>query len=63
MTAQYYTKNVYGNQMIYLVESPEANAIRCLTSRKTLCGADIEALKVLGVQLDRVFEPSKYKTN
>lgn len=41
-------KNVYGNELNYIVDSEKAFLLSQLTGRKTLTDEDIKALKGLG---------------
>ncbi len=54
---EYFSRSVYGNFQAYLIECPEANAIRALTGRKTLTQSDIDALTALGFELILVNDP------
>jgi len=47
-------KNVYGNEMIYIVDQNEAKAISMLTGKKTIDNNDIDALFMLGIQINIV---------
>lgn len=57
MTIEYYTKNVYGNELIYLVESPETNVVLRLIGQKTISSYQMSLFESLGVNFTRVFEP------
>jgi len=41
-------KNIYGNELKYVVNSEQARSLCKLTGRKTLTDVDIRALKELG---------------
>ena len=41
-------KNIYGNELKYVVDPSQARWLSALTSRKTLTDLDIKALKELG---------------
>jgi hypothetical protein len=41
-------KNIYGNELKYVVNSEQARSLSKLTGRKTLTDLDIRALKELG---------------
>ena len=45
-------KNVYGNEMIYIVNADEAKAVSMLTGKKTIDSNDINALFMLGIQIN-----------
>lgn len=57
MTIQYYTKQVYGNTLMYLIESKESNAILRLIGQKTISDKQMEQFEILGVTFERTFEP------
>lgn len=48
MNIQIEIKNVYGNELIYVIEPDCARTIQKLTGRKTLTRSDIQAFKDLG---------------
>jgi hypothetical protein len=48
MNIQIEIKNVYGNELIYVIEPDCAKTIKKLTGRKTLTRNDIQAFKDLG---------------
>lgn len=57
-TIKYYTKNVYGNELMYLADANDAHNWYRLTGKKTIDAYAMEALKSLaGVEFERVFEP------
>ena len=41
-------KNIYGNELKYVVDGEQARSLSKLTGRKTLTDLDIRALKELG---------------
>ena len=45
-------KNVYGNELIYIVDQNEAKAVSMLTGKKTIDSSDIDALFMLGIQIN-----------
>ena len=49
-TIQIETRSVYGNEMMYVV-GEYAEAIRCLTKKKTVSECDLRQLKALGFTL------------
>lgn len=57
LTLNWYWKSVYGVDMRYLVDCPEANAVKALTGRKTLLEADMDMLAVIGVDFAEVPQP------
>lgn len=60
MIINYYTKSVYGNTLTYLVASEEAAVIMSLLGgQKTISDSQMEKFEKLGVQFERVFEPTK----
>ena len=57
MTINYYTKSVYGNDMLYLAGHRDRQAWADMTGRKTITENDMAALSALtGVTFNRVFE-------
>lgn len=59
MKIEIYTKNVYGNELTYFVDSKEATAIRILTSQKTLSEGNRKALETLGFTFEEILAPKK----
>lgn len=59
MTIEYYSKNNYGCNALYVVESDKASAIAVLTGKKTISESDIEALKTFGIYFVEVLPPRK----
>lgn len=59
-TIQYYTKNVYGLERIYISDPEIAKNIRVLTGQKTIDTQHIQALIELGFEFEQVLPP---KTN
>ena len=57
MKVQYYTKQVYGNTLNYLIASEASEAIYNLIAQKTISEAQMEACEKLGIEFERVFEP------
>lgn len=57
MTIKYYTKQVYGNTLMYLIDSKQARAILRLIGQKTISKFQIEQFEILGVTFERTFEP------
>lgn len=57
MEVQYYTKNVYGNVLIYLVDSEAARAMLSLIGQRTISEHQMELFKRLGHIFTRTFEP------
>jgi|TARA_Y100000310_G_scaffold84459_1_gene81333 hypothetical protein len=53
----YYSDKVYGNPLIYPLESEFQVAHTLLAGRKTLNKQDFEAYKSLGVQLEEAEKP------
>lgn len=51
MEIKYYIKNVYGVDRIYIKNADQARAISALTGQKTVSAAQLEALKLLGVNI------------
>lgn len=60
MKLEYYTKNVYGNELAYLADPAARILFRRMTDKLTISPSDMDALTDLtGVTFVRVFEPSK----
>jgi len=57
MRIEYYIKNVYGNDHMYIVDPEQAHAVGTLTKKKTIDHNDIKALERLGHTLERVHAP------
>lgn len=57
MTIEYYHKDVYGNDLIYLVDSTASRCIHQLTGKKTLSQKDMNALSGLGINQVEVIAP------
>ena len=57
MIIQYYKKNVYGVEYIYILDKDIAKNIAVLTCRKTIDKRDIEALQCLGFEFKEVLKP------
>jgi hypothetical protein len=55
---EYYIKNVYGNENIYII-GENAKHIQTLTNKKTIDKGDMLALEKLGLIFTRTFEPNK----
>lgn len=65
-TIKYYTREVYGSKLNYLVAEAEdttpiadspAYIIPSITGHKTISSREIELFTRLGLQFERVFEP------
>lgn len=50
----FYKKHVYGNELLYPVNSEHAQALYLLTGKKTLTTNTIESLKLLGIECKHV---------
>lgn len=58
---KYYTKNVYGQTLEYVLDGTQAATLQRLTGKKTIDSttrANIVALTEGKVQFERVFEPA-----
>ena len=53
-TIKIYKKNVWGNDLIYIKDEKEAEAMRKLTGRKTINASDIRTLEALGFDFEYV---------
>lgn len=56
VTIEFYRKDVFGRQLIY-INGDYKNLLYRLTGRETLKGADIAILRKLGVEMKEVFQP------
>jgi len=59
MTVQFYTKSVYGNTLIYLVESEVSEAMLRLIDQKTISKSQMEKFEKLGLSFEQVINPSE----
>ena len=57
MKIQFYTKNVYGNQLIYPT-GQHAAALMNLTGRKTITELDLRTLNSMGITVEQVEDPA-----
>lgn len=61
MTIKYYRKNVYGNELIYLVEGGETaeqvDAILSLIGQRTISQSQMTRFETLGVSFEETFAP------
>ena len=46
-TIEYYSKEVYGNRLEYVINKDDANIIRQLTGKKTISGIERELIRDL----------------
>ena len=59
---EFYSKDVYGNRLEYVVNKADADIIRQLTGKKTITGAERELIRDLTgslVQFKEVLAPKK----
>lgn len=56
-TINYYRKNVYGSEFMYIEKQKEAETIQRLTKQKTLSTQDKLQLESLGVRFQEVIAP------
>ncbi len=54
MIIEYYKKNVYGVEYMYVKDKDKAEIIRTLTGQKTLSASAVKALEQLGHELVQV---------
>ncbi len=52
MTIKAYVKNVYGKEMIYVADEKYKKALYVLTGKITIDSTDIQALKVIGIEIE-----------
>lgn len=57
MTIEYYRKNVYGADLMYIADEKTAYFITQLTNRVTMTGSDMFALSKLGFEFVEVIAP------
>lgn len=57
MTTQYYTKNVYGKTLIYLIDNEVSRNILAITGQVTISKATIELFKLLSIEFVQVLSP------
>lgn len=57
MIIEYYIKNVYGNELIYVKDEQLKRVIANLTGKKTISQKDIANFKVLGITFKEVLPP------
>jgi len=63
MTVQFYTKNIYGNTLIYLVDSESSRSMLELIGQKTISKSQMAEFEKIGVTFDQVINPSEKKVN
>ena len=59
---EYYSKEVYGNSLEYVVNKDDADIIRQLTGKKTISGIERELIRDLSggfIEFKQVFAPKK----
>lgn len=56
MTVQYFIRNVYGTQTLY-VTGEAMKWVNVLTHRKTVTLKDLQALEKLGIKIERIEDP------
>ena len=56
MDIEYYTKNVYGNELNYIKDEVLSELIKKITGQKTLSLSNIQNFKHLGIKFIRVLE-------
>lgn len=59
MTIEYYSKNNYGSNALYIIEPDKASAIAVLTGKKTISESDIKAFETFGIYFVEVLPPRK----
>ena len=61
-TIEYYSKEVYGNRLEYVINKDDAHIIRQLTGKKTITGVERELIRDLtgkSVEFKEVLAPKK----
>jgi len=59
MTVQFYTKNIYGSTLIYLVGSEASEAMLRLIGQKTISKSQMAEFEKLGLSFEQVINPSE----
>ena len=59
MKVQFYTKNVYGNTLIYLVDGVAAKAILNLIGQKTISKKQMSEFELLNIKFEQVINPDE----
>lgn len=57
MTIEFYRKNVYGNELMYLVDEEKSVAILQLIGQKTISKRQMDYFKILGLEFTEVLAP------
>lgn len=57
MIIEYYIKNVYGNDLIYIKDKHLKETISSLIGKKTISQKDIKNFEVLGISFKEVLPP------
>ena len=57
MQINYYRKQVYGNDYVYVADDEQAKSIAKITGSKTLKPIHVEGLSELGFEFDEVVAP------
>lgn len=58
MTIKYFTKNVYGRELIYFADAGQARLWYAISGRKTVEQSDMQRVTELtGTKFERVFGP------
>ena len=57
MKIEYYVKNVYGNDLMYVADPKLAENLTTLTGKKTLDWSAMQALVALGFLFEQVLSP------
>lgn len=59
MNIEYYVKNVYGREVMYLADPTKAEALTKLTRLRTMSKEHMEALQGFGFVFQQIDEPKK----
>lgn len=57
MELEFYRKQVYGNELMYLADKAEAKEMSTLTGRTTINASDMRSLQALGFTFKEVLAP------
>jgi len=58
---EYYAKNVYGTERLYIKDEKTARIFQAITGRKTLEQKDLANFKALGIEFKEVLPEKKEK--
>lgn len=59
MVIEFYVKNVYGKELLYVKDEQQREIIKNLTNKETINDFDINNFKKLGIEFVEVLAPRK----